>query len=327
MSLKDALVHMIVECDTNTIRCNLLEFLVRTAFVWHWLARNPKEAKIALEAGDEEELSQDQIRLKQYQAFVFETSIFKEGMMASDFQATLQQITSMSMDSVQELLAAFNTEAEEHKLQTADVFSVVRPLNSSKSDLSALGIVPEAEAAAQSELEDMKRRRSKEKHQGAIFCDTLIKLILPEVGGNRVDFESFCSDEETVSWATKLKFRRLDGPSRGFIMEGHEVMLYSPEADRRLDIGMLEATSCDPSFKSQTTCFKVKPTFQDYPSTEPLKYEQEVGVFSYRSSLRMDIAAVATTEMDLSSSTTKFKVEIEPDDPSKLTKSLSRLSR
>merc|ERR1712110_924684 len=106
---------MIVECDTNVIRCNLLEFLVRTTFVWHWLAKNPIESLKALQGADEDEMTKDEVKLLQYTTFVFDEDVFSKGMTASDFQATLQQITAMSMDSVQALLNAFNIESERHK--------------------------------------------------------------------------------------------------------------------------------------------------------------------------------------------------------------------
>lgn len=43
-------MHMIVECDTNTVHCSLLEFLIRLAFAWRYqrLEATPKTDKAAM---------------------------------------------------------------------------------------------------------------------------------------------------------------------------------------------------------------------------------------------------------------------------------------
>jgi hypothetical protein len=306
MSLKDALVHMIVDCDTNVIRCNLLEFLVRTTFVWHWIAKHPMEALIALQGFDEEELSKDEIRLKQYSAFIFEEVVFQNGMTASDFQSTLQQLTSMSMDSVQALLKAFVTESELFVFKPKSESSPT-PSPSPSPDAS-----PKAVEGKSDGLMAMFATQILPNEPGNIYVTTPIKITLPEFDGNRVDMGPFSTDEGHESWATVLKIRRLDGPSEGPVRVGHEIMIYSPEASRRLDVGMKEGTSCDPNHRSSSTYFHVKPVGDFHSESEPIKYEQEVGFFSPESPfLRMDINGVAAADMNLSTWTTRLRLELE----------------
>jgi len=105
--------------------------------------------------------------------------------------------------------------------------------------------------------------------------------------------------------------RRLDGRSEGPVCAGHEIMIYSPEADCRLDVGMKEGANCDPDYKTWATYFYVRPVQDFYGASEPIQYEQEVGFFSPDEPFRMDIGGVATKDMDSHNLFTRFKVELE----------------
>jgi len=97
MGLQNALVHMIVECDTNEIHCNLLEFLIRTVFVWKFQRHlKEKEGKKVLDREEDN-----------YENLLFDDRTYEEGLTAADFQSQLEKLTMMSMTEVNALLESF----------------------------------------------------------------------------------------------------------------------------------------------------------------------------------------------------------------------------
>lgn len=116
MGLRDALMHMIIECDTNMIHCTLLEFLIRVTFAWHVLQEEHSDRDCgvtdASEAGSEGE--REEHKRLSFAATLFNESTFEKGITAADFQAQLDKFTKMSKTEVATLLESFVAERRKH---------------------------------------------------------------------------------------------------------------------------------------------------------------------------------------------------------------------
>merc|ERR1711920_977949 len=136
-------LHLIVECDTNTIHCSLLEFMVRCAFAWNWQDENrgPTERVGGsggehLWSGQEESMTPDAASVvlgspvlglndnyhmtkieddpRTLYEIMFDNRTFSNGMIAKDFQAQLQRLTTMTKSDIEEMLEGFFVARQKH---------------------------------------------------------------------------------------------------------------------------------------------------------------------------------------------------------------------
>jgi len=137
MSIKDALMHLIVDCDTNVIHCSLLELLVRAAFAWCYqqavsqpdavdakVLRRPDVPRTPPSLAIEDtsapaKNSEAGAEVNDFADLLFDGRIFKAGITAADFQAQLQRLTAMSRNEVNGLLEAFLEARQRHELNRA----------------------------------------------------------------------------------------------------------------------------------------------------------------------------------------------------------------
>eukprot|EP00929_Paragymnodinium_shiwhaense_P081030 TRINITY_DN42311_c0_g1_i2.p1 TRINITY_DN42311_c0_g1~~TRINITY_DN42311_c0_g1_i2.p1 ORF type:complete len:264 (-),score=49.95 TRINITY_DN42311_c0_g1_i2:213-1004(-) len=106
MGLRDALVHVINQCDTNKVHNSMLEFLIRTTFVWKYQKRLLMSAA-TFDARTESSAVLGGTPLDEWQELFFDPVVYKEGMSAEDFQAELERITTMAKEDVEALLEAW----------------------------------------------------------------------------------------------------------------------------------------------------------------------------------------------------------------------------
>jgi len=106
MGLRDALMHLIVECDTNTVHCTLLEFLIRAAFTWH--ARQERKEREALTSQEPETvpIAEDDSP-EAFVAQMFDEKTFQHSMTAADFQAHMERFTKLPKEKTVILRNAF----------------------------------------------------------------------------------------------------------------------------------------------------------------------------------------------------------------------------
>eukprot|EP00927_Polykrikos_kofoidii_P035472 TRINITY_DN30024_c0_g2_i1.p1 TRINITY_DN30024_c0_g2~~TRINITY_DN30024_c0_g2_i1.p1 ORF type:complete len:937 (-),score=113.32 TRINITY_DN30024_c0_g2_i1:94-2565(-) len=117
MGFKDALLYIIDDCDINPVNSDMLEFLIRTAFVWRYQKRS---AEIASDGGgrtgdkdlgrvtsSKADKMSAQVVAPTFGELLFEDGTYATGMTAVDFQAELQRITTMSVEEVEALLDTF----------------------------------------------------------------------------------------------------------------------------------------------------------------------------------------------------------------------------
>jgi len=117
MGLRDAFMHLIVECDMNTVHCSLLEFLMRAAFAWHRVQEEGHHNAIGDETPmDESEgslpgrrvsVASDAAEAARFVDMLFDQATFDQGIRAADFQAQLDKFTKMSKEEVARLVDRF----------------------------------------------------------------------------------------------------------------------------------------------------------------------------------------------------------------------------
>lgn len=119
MGLRDAFMHLIVECDMNTVHCSLLEFIVRAAFAWHRIQEevlHKQQSEASSHGGDSPESNAlpartgavgDASDAAHFVEMLFDQATFDQAIRAADFQAQLDKFTKMSKEEVVRLVDKF----------------------------------------------------------------------------------------------------------------------------------------------------------------------------------------------------------------------------
>ena len=98
-----------------------------------------------------------------------------------------------------------------------------------------------------------------------------------------------------ISWATRLRIKRLDGPNKGKVFPHHVIGIFSETEPVRLDIGtraMKEDVPASHNSRSTQLVFQRL----DGPNRGPIRYGEVVGVFSSDRNFRLNIGRRATQE-------------------------------
>jgi len=129
------------------------------------------------------------------------------------------------------------------------------------------------------------------------------------------------SRAEHASWATTLYLQRLDGPSKGSVMLGHQVKIVSelpPQSSRSvgrkcLDISAGAGCEADANCKSLGTQFTIRPV-----KRAEIRYEQPLGIFT-TDGKRIDVGS-CQADASHNSWATKFEIQL-PANAQKTTRS------
>lgn len=103
MALRDALLHLIVDCDQNMVHCSLLELLIRSAFVWH----TRQECVTELDQHGNFRVTQGPGAKDGFVKQCFEAETFEQSMTAADFSGHIGKFLRMPIGEVEELVEAF----------------------------------------------------------------------------------------------------------------------------------------------------------------------------------------------------------------------------
>eukprot|EP00415_Alexandrium_ostenfeldii_P000509 UN0509 len=147
ISIRDALIHIIVDCDLNVIPCSLLEFLIRVTYAWCyeeqqtrtpvepnaiWNAPKPPGVTQLISDGSLQVTPRGSVRSsvgsdelkdvleKDFSDRLFDPRIFSHGVTADDFQAKLEQVTTMPKHEVSTMLDGFLQARELYLASEAD---------------------------------------------------------------------------------------------------------------------------------------------------------------------------------------------------------------
>jgi len=168
-----------------------------------------------------------------------------------------------------------------------------------------------SEGTLRKEIEAMKVAQCERR----LSYDNTILGILCENGSKRLDIGNKCVYECSAShdsWATRLVFRRLDGPNEGDVSEDHIFGVFCENGSKRLDIGIGSMyADCPASHSSWATRLFVRRL--DGANTGSIQYGHVVGIFCEDGSKRLDIGyASVKTECpgDHDSWATRLRVEL-----------------
>jgi len=99
MGFRNALMHLIVDCDTNTVHCALLELLLRSTFVW--------QRRVEKKTSDQQEMAAESDSIEHFVDEMFDEATFETTMTAANFSEHLEKFTRMPKDKIAELSEAF----------------------------------------------------------------------------------------------------------------------------------------------------------------------------------------------------------------------------
>lgn len=120
-----------------------------------------------------------------------------------------------------------------------------------------------------------------------------------------------------VSSATKLRIRRVDGPSVDEVMDDHIIGIFSEDNKYCLDIGKgsMKKTQA-PTHLSSATELKIWPaTQQNGRADQAIMYDDIIGVFSADGDHRLDIGSASLTPQKASHVSWATELLIQANDP------------
>jgi len=126
----------------------------------------------------------------------------------------------------------------------------------------------------------------------------------------------------TLTTTTKLRIKRLDGPSVGDVEDTHVVGIFSEDWKYRLDVGdgsLKENTS--PTFLSENTQLKIWPAEKasksgdESKSGQNISYDDVIGVFSEYGDHRLDIGSNAVNPADKNHDSWATELVLHDADP------------